>query len=279
MLLAINEGKARCSLAETKIPVTRSDSFHKSVKIGGRVFDLREISPFETDREPRQAAVRALIAPVLPALHRPSILASSPMPLKPLLLLGLVLTALSRLPAQSVLIEPPAPASYSENRPAFMCFKKIEISPRSSGSYDVEITLQGDLPSKFPKDRGAHFNMSFDFAEISPEKSLPTNWIPNFNVDLNISIIRGVNDSKFQTWPTTIEYRNRTWDIKVANLVARKDTISFSLRSTLFALRPPSQVVFRSNYMRATSPTQASGGVAHATDPVSPDLPGTKPSN
>jgi hypothetical protein len=196
---------------------------------------------------------------------------------KRLLVLGFVLSALSPLPAQDVVIEPPAPSSWSEESPAFMHFKKIVISPRDSGSFDFDITLHGELPVTFPKGRGASFTLSFDFAEIDPYKSVETNRIPFFNDDLSISINRYVGESKFQAYPRVLEYRKRNWDIKVSNLSARKDKITFGLRSPLFALHPPSVVVFRSNYWKATSPTQASGMMVQETTPVSPEPPAAAP--
>ncbi len=195
------------------------------------------------------------------------------MTIKLLFIFAAVLTTISGLQAQSVIIEPPAPPSYSEDRPACMFFKKIVISPRSSGSYDIDITLQDALPNTFPKGRGASFSMCFDFAEVNPEKSLPDSRIPNFHADLDISLRRPIGESKFEAYPTTVEYRKRAWDVKVTNLIARKDAISFSIRSPLFALHPPSQVIFRSNYWRATSPTQSFGALTHETTPVSPDPP------
>lgn len=196
---------------------------------------------------------------------------------KPLLTLGLILTVCSRLPAQDVVIEPPAPLPYSEERPAFMCFKKIVISPRDSGSYDVEITLQEPLPRSLPEGRGAYYTMNFDFAELHPEKSAPTDGTPNFYSDLIISFTRGSGNSKFDYYDSTLHFRKRDWEFKIFNFKARKDTISFSLRSPLFALHPASRVVFRSNYMKAISPTQGSGMLTHETEPVSPDFSTTNP--
>lgn len=191
------------------------------------------------------------------------------------LLLALVLTlaAFSRLSAEdpsapSIIIEPPAPVSYTEDRPAYAFFKKIEISPRSSGSYDVTITLQADLPTTFPKDHGLYVSMNFDFAEISPEKSLNTNHIPYFNDDLAVSLNRNIGSPKFDSYASTVEYHGRKWDFKVSNLIVRKDTISFTLRSPLFALHPASKVVFRTNPMKAQSPTQSSGIIGHETTPA-----------
>jgi len=192
---------------------------------------------------------------------------------KSLRYLILFLSVFSSLRAQSVTIDPPAPPAYSEERPPYVFFKNIEISPRDSGSYDVKITLQDALPSTFPKGRGVHFTMSFDFAEIHPEKSLPENHIPNFHADLNISFDRGIGETKFRTYAAPLEYRKREWKFQIANFMARKDTISFSVRSPFFALHLPSRVVFRSNFMKATSPTQSSGSVSHETLPISPDLP------
>ena len=193
---------------------------------------------------------------------------------KPLLLaLVLTLAAFSRLSAEdpgtpSIVIEPPAPASYTEDRPAYAFFKKIEVSPRSSGSYDVTITLQADIPTTFPKDRGLYVSMTIDFAEISPEKSLNTNHIPHFNEDLVVSLNRNVGSPKFDPYAGTVEYHGRKWDFKVSSLIVRKDTITFTLRSPLFALHPPSKVVFRTNPMKAQSPTQSSGIIGHETTPV-----------
>lgn len=195
------------------------------------------------------------------------------MPRNLLVALGLILTAFSHLLAQEVVIEPPAPSSYSEERPAFMHFKKIVISPRNSGSYDVEITLQAELPNSLPKGRGASFYMSFDFEEMDPDKSLPTSRIPFFHEDLSVSFNRNIGDSKFNFSAYPIEMRKRSWEFKIVNFTARKDTISFSLRSPLFALHPASKVVFRSNYMKAISPTQGYGPLIQETAPVSPDSP------
>ncbi|HRJ72697.1 MAG TPA: hypothetical protein PLS03_10755 [Terrimicrobiaceae bacterium] len=188
-----------------------------------------------------------------------------------LVILCVLVPAMARLSAQSVTIEPSRTSAYSEDRPAFMFFKKIVISPRSSGSYDVEITLQDALPNTFPNGRGASFSMEFDFAEIAPEKSLSENRIPNFHADLDISLNRGIGKTRFEAWPASVDYRKRNWEVKVTNLIARKDTISFSLRSPLFALHPPSLVLFRSNYWRSTSPTQSFGALIDETTPVSPD--------
>lgn len=196
---------------------------------------------------------------------------------KLLVILCLAVSALSRLSAQSVTIEPATASVYSEDRPAFMFFKKIVISPRSSGSYDIEITLQDALPNTFPKGRGASFSICFDFAEIAPEQPLAESRIPNFREDLCIDLRRSIGESKFETWPASVDYRKRNWEVKVTNLIARKDTISFSLRSPLFALRPACLVLFRSNYWKATSPTQSFGALIDETKPVSPDALSSDP--
>ncbi|CAN5797217.1 hypothetical protein BH09VER1_BH09VER1_19680 [soil metagenome] len=203
------------------------------------------------------------------------------MSLKPLFLaLVLTVATFSRLSAeglgpQSVIIEPPAPSSYTDDRPAYAYFKKIEIAPRGSG-YDVTFTMQGDIPSTFPKDRGLDINMGFDFAEIDPYKSVPTSRIPNFHEDLMVSFYRYVYSAKFEPYVGTVEYHKRKWDFKITNFIVRKDTISFSLRSPLFNLHPASLVVFRTNPMKATSPNSSSGSIGQETTPISPDLPAAK---
>lgn len=215
------------------------------------------------------------------ALHRPSPYPpSTTMTPKPLFALALLLAAFTSLHAQSepqsVIIEPPAPSSYTEDLPAYAFFKKIEIAPRGSG-FDVTITLQGDLPTVFPKDRGLDINMGFDFAEIDPYKSEEkTNHIPGFHDDLYVSLSRNVGWTKFESYVGSVTYHGRKWDFKVTNLIARKDTISFGLRSPLFNLHPAAKVVFRSNPMKATSPNSSSGSIAQETTPISPEAPAAK---
>lgn len=150
-----------------------------------------------------------------------------------LVFLALLATAFSSRAGESVTIEPPAPASYSAAKPAYLYFKKIVITRQSKTTYSFDITLQGDLPHEFPQGQGADYFIYFDFDNVTVEHPEVTN-IPGFSDDMSIKLCQRPGDPQFTALATTLEIRHKVYAMKVGTMGLNGNNIFFTAECPYF---------------------------------------------
>jgi len=161
--------------------------------------------------------------------------------------LAFCLTAVSVF-AQSITIEPSAPASYSASKPAYLYFKKIVVTRQSKTTYDFDITLQGPMPKDSTTELGLRYKIYFDFDGVQVNNPEVTK-IPGFSDDMIINFFRNPGDPTFKPWLSSLEIRHKVFEVKILQLSIQNDSIFISAQSPLFARDMKTNVVFSSGLL------------------------------
>ncbi|HRJ70832.1 MAG TPA: hypothetical protein PLS03_01335 [Terrimicrobiaceae bacterium] len=151
-----------------------------------------------------------------------------------LCLLFVSAVAVSAAFSQSMTVENPDPgAEVSEEKPAYLFFKNAVISKKGKFSYDVDVTLWGEIPSNMADKIYYYLGLDIDNDKSTGDVSTVT---PTFGKDIAVWIEKPKGTNKFDAHSGTMHYRNVKESISVTGVKVSGDTISFKMRSQLFGL-------------------------------------------
>jgi len=141
------------------------------------------------------------------------------------------LIGFSKLNAQTVHLENPAVANYTDEKPDYLYFKDLTLTRKTKNGFEVEITLAGKIPSNM-KDKIVYY-IGFDIDNNASTGSAATT-APNFGQDIGVWIVKDKGTNRFQEETGSMVYHGKKVDITVTGLRVSDDKISFKMRSELF---------------------------------------------
>jgi len=140
---------------------------------------------------------------------------------------------------------PPAPAP-TEQKPAYLYFREGTFARTGNQRVTCEIKLDQKMPLAARKQKIVFF-LAFD---IDNDGTTGTQYItfPGFGKDIAVWLTKEPNQSRFVPDSSTLIAKGKKHEIEVTKSRVDDETISFELKSELFAYYPTCRVYAMSNH-------------------------------
>ena len=122
---------------------------------------------------------------------------------------------------------------FSDEKPAYMWFKDLSITKTSKLSYDVEMTLFGEVPSNMEDKLYYYLGFDIDNNKSTGGASVTA---PNFGNDISIWIVKDAKTNRFEGKSGELKYRGVVQDITLSTVKVAGDKVTFKMRSPLFGM-------------------------------------------
>lgn len=160
--------------------------------------------------------------------------------------LAVLSTSLSLKAGEPVKHTNPVPASFSDDKPAYLYFKEGSFTRTGVHRVEFEAQLAGEIGLAARKQE-VIFLISFDIDNTaSTGKEYIT--FPGLGVDATVWLKKEPNLSKFNAYSDEVVVGGKTYEIEIIQSKVSNDKIQVAMKSELFAKYPEFRVYVQSKH-------------------------------